>query len=49
MLSTVPHGSAIGLKIWNIFNNGIFIVDIQEGVVTIRYTDDLAILVRAKD
>lgn len=44
----VPQGSVLGPPLWNIMYDGILLVQIPEGVTTIAYADDLAVVAVAK-
>lgn len=49
MTAGVPQGSILGPTLWNVAYDGVLEVDMPEGVNTVAYADDLAILVKAKD
>lgn len=47
--SGVPQGSVLGPTLWNALYDGVLGVVLPEGVYTIAYADDLALVVAAKD
>lgn len=44
----VPQGSILGPKLWNILYDGLFKLDLPQGVALTGYADDVAITVTAK-
>ena len=44
----VPQGSVLGQLLWNVQYDGVFGVDVPQGVGLVGYADDLAVLVTGK-
>ena len=44
----VPQGSVLGPLLWNVQYDGVFGVDVPQGVELVGYADDLAVLVTGK-
>lgn len=45
----VPQGSVLGPLLWNILYNSVLELILREGVETIAYADDLAVVARARE
>lgn len=49
-LSTgVPQGSVLGPTLWNVLYDGILRIQLMEGVTTVAFADDLAVITEAAD
>jgi hypothetical protein len=44
----VPQGSVLGPLLWNLLYDGILNIDMPEGVETMAFADDLAVVTTAK-
>lgn len=44
----VPQGSVLGPVLWNLIYDGILNIDMPEGVETIAFADDLAVVTTTK-
>lgn len=44
----VPQGSVLGPTLWNVMYDGVLSLELPEGVRTVAYADDLAVLAVAK-
>lgn len=44
----VPQGSVLGPTLWNLFYDGVLRLEVPDGVVLMRYADDLAIIVQQR-
>ena len=44
----VPQGSVLGPLLWNVYYDGVFGVEVPEGVTLIGYADDLALVAVAR-
>ena len=49
MSAGVPQRSILGPTLWNVAYDGVLRLEMPEGVQTLAYADDLAILVKARD